>query len=185
MECGLSPAMAAIQLALIRVLDTMLKQVQRNNNLDSSELSLTNAFSRSFEHTVKQQLSPIWNTISLSTRVAVKDLRTVQDLLQYLLRFNCVSFLRYIQCLRTAAGATTEWLLHSAANTLFQVCTPALAPFYLVYKRTERTRILNARVCKPHGRLPLAPRSRGPPACCCLHLCWYGIERSPVLKHGH
>jgi DNA excision repair protein ERCC-4 len=122
MECDLSPAMAAIQLALIRVLDAMLKQVQRNNKLDSSELSLANAFSRSFEATVKQQLNPIWNTISHSTRLAIKDLRTVQDLLQCLLCFNCVSFLRYIQCLRTAAGATTEWLLHSAANTLFQVC---------------------------------------------------------------
>lgn len=54
-------------------------------------------------------------------RAQVRDMRTVQELLRYLLRFNAVSFLRYLQCLRAAAGPTSEWLLLSAANTVFQV----------------------------------------------------------------
>ena len=113
--------MAAIQHALIKVLDSMLKQVQRTNQLDSAELNLSNAFLRNFDATIKRQLDPIWNTLSHTTRTLVRDMRTVQELLRYLLRFNCVSFLRYLQCLRAAAGANTEWMLLSAANTVFQV----------------------------------------------------------------
>lgn len=121
MECELSGPMATIQLALVKVLDGMLRQVQRGNKLDSSELALSHAFSRNFDATIKQQLNSIWNTVSQATRALIKDLRTVQDLLRYLLRFNCVSFLRYLQCLRAAAGPNTEWLMLSAANTVFQV----------------------------------------------------------------
>ena len=122
MECELSGPMAAIQLALVKVLDGMLRTVQRGNKLDSSELALSHAFSRNFDATIKQQLNSIWNTVSQGTRALIKDLRTVQDLLRYLLRFNCVSFLRYLQCLRAAAGPATEWLMLAAANTVFQVC---------------------------------------------------------------
>jgi DNA excision repair protein ERCC-4 len=112
--------MAAIQQALIKVLDSMLRQVQRTNQLDSAELSLSHAFSRSFDAAIKQQLDPIWNTLSHGTRALVRDMRTVQELLRFLLRFNAVSFLRYLQCLRAAAGPNTEWMLLAAANTVFQ-----------------------------------------------------------------
>jgi DNA excision repair protein ERCC-4 len=78
MQCDLSRSMAAIQQALIHVLDSLLKQVQRNNNLDSSELSLAHAFSRSFDAAIKQQLNPVWNTLSRSTRTIVSDMRSVQ-----------------------------------------------------------------------------------------------------------
>jgi DNA excision repair protein ERCC-4 len=70
---------------------------------------------------VCRQLDPIWNTLASRTQQLVRDMRTLQDLMRYLLRFNPVSFLRYLQCLKTAAGTRTEWLLHSAANVLFQV----------------------------------------------------------------
>lgn len=96
-------------------------QVQRNQKLDSSELNVANALTRSFDAAIRRQLDPIWNTVTHATQSLVRDIRTVQDLLTYLLHFNCVSFLRYLQCLRAAAGPRTEWMLHSAANTVFQV----------------------------------------------------------------
>jgi hypothetical protein len=102
-------------------------QVLRSHKLDSVELSVANALSQNFDAAIRRQLAPIWNTIPQATHSLVRDIKTVQSLLTYLLRFNCVSFLRYLQCLRAAAGARTEWLLHSAANTVFQVC-PCLAP---------------------------------------------------------
>ena len=121
-QCDLSARMTAMQQALLAILNKLLKQVQRTNKLDSSELTLQHAFSRHFDAAVKQQLAPIWNTLTHSTHVAVRDMRTVQELLQFLLRFNAVSFLRYLQCLRAAAGPTTEWMMLSEANTVFQVC---------------------------------------------------------------
>jgi hypothetical protein len=122
MTCDLSKSMATIQEALMKVLDSMLKQVQRNHKLDSAELSLSNALTKNFDAAIRRQLAPIWNTVPHSTQCVVRDIRTVQSLLTYLLRFNCVSFLRYLQCLRAAAGPRTEWMLHSAASTVFQVC---------------------------------------------------------------
>lgn len=74
----MSESMAAIQQALIKVLDSMLRQVQRVNALDSSELSLSHAFSRNFDTAIKRQLDPIWNTLTHNTRTLVRDMRTVQ-----------------------------------------------------------------------------------------------------------
>lgn len=105
----------------MKVLDAMLKQVQRSHMLDSSELSLSHALTKSFDAAIRRQLDAIWNTVPQATQALVRDVRTVQSLLTYLLRFNCVSFLRYLQCLRAAAGPRTEWMLHSAASTVFQV----------------------------------------------------------------
>lgn len=121
MSCDLSKSMATIQEALMKVLDSMLKQVQRAHKLDSSELSLSHALTKNFDAAIRRQLDAIWNTVPKSTQALVSDIRTVQSLLTYLLRFNCVSFLRYLQCLRAAAGARTEWMLHSAAGSVFQV----------------------------------------------------------------
>lgn len=124
MTCDLSKSMATIQEALMKVLDSMLKQVQRSHKLDSTELSLSNALTKSFDAAIRRQLDAIWNTVPQSTQAVVRDIRTVQSLLTYLLRFNCVSFLRYLQCLRAAAGPRTEWMLHSAATVVFQVLPP-------------------------------------------------------------
>lgn len=121
MTCDLSQSMATIQEALMKVLDAMLKQVQRSHKLDSSDLSLAHALTKSFDAAIRRQLAAVWNTVPHATQSLVRDIRTVQSLLTYLLRFNCVSFLRYLQCLRAAAGPRTEWILHSAASTVFQV----------------------------------------------------------------
>lgn len=113
--------MAAIQQALVTVLDSMLRNVQRANRLDSSDLSVAQAFTRNFDAAIRRQLDPIWNTLPSNTQSLIRDIRTVQELLSYLLRFNAVSFVRYVQCLRAAAGPRTEWMLHSAATTVFTV----------------------------------------------------------------
>lgn len=61
---------------------------------------------------------PTWLREACDARLKASS--ALQELLRYLLRFNAVSFLRYLQCLRAAAGPTTEWMLLSAANTVFQ-----------------------------------------------------------------
>ena len=74
MECELSPAMATIQQALVTILDSMLRQVQRTHQLDTAELNLGHAFSKNFDTTIKQQLDPVWNTLTNTTRTQVRCL---------------------------------------------------------------------------------------------------------------
>jgi hypothetical protein len=54
MTCDLSKSMATIQEALMKVLDSMLKQVQRSHKLDSAELSLSNALTKSFDAAIRR-----------------------------------------------------------------------------------------------------------------------------------
>lgn len=56
----------------------------------------------------------------------VQDLRTLRALAEYLLRFDAVTFLMYLENLRATEGVTSLWLFHDAAHTIFeQVCMPA------------------------------------------------------------
>ena len=50
----MSPGMTAIQTALVKVLDSLLKEVQRTNKLDSSEIDLKNALYTSFERIIRR-----------------------------------------------------------------------------------------------------------------------------------
>ena len=53
----------------------------------------------------------------------VQDLRTLRALAEYLLRFDAVTFLMYLENLRATEGVTTVWLFHDAAHIIFeQVC---------------------------------------------------------------
>ena len=53
----------------------------------------------------------------------VQDLRTLRSLAEYLLRFDAVTFLMYLENLRATEGVNSVWLFHDAAHTIFeQVC---------------------------------------------------------------
>ena len=59
----------------------------------------------------------------------VQDLRTLRALAEYLLRFDAVTFLMYLENLRATEGVTSVWLFHDAAHTIFeQVTTQDCAP---------------------------------------------------------
>ena len=60
----------------------------------------------------------------------VQDLRTLRALAEYLLRFDAVTFLMYLENLRATEGVTSVWLFHDAAHTIFeQVCCTQAANF--------------------------------------------------------
>lgn len=50
----------------------------------------------------------------------VQDLRTLRALAEYLLRFDSVTFLMYLENLRATEGVTSVWLFHDAAHTIFE-----------------------------------------------------------------
>ena len=48
------------------------------------------------------------------------DLRTLRNLATYLLRYDAVTFLRYLETLRVAEGRESVWLYTDAAHTIFE-----------------------------------------------------------------
>ena len=50
----------------------------------------------------------------------VQDLRTLRSLAEYLLRFDAVTFLMYLENLRATEGVNSVWLFHDAAHTIFE-----------------------------------------------------------------
>ncbi|GAX84863.1 hypothetical protein CEUSTIGMA_g12284.t1 [Chlamydomonas eustigma] len=118
---ALSPAMQHIQAAITDILDALIKDLKRTNNIDCSDLVLENGLSRSFEDIVRRQLDPIWHTINAKTRQICRDLRTLRQLALHLVRHDAVTFLSYLESLRATEGRTCVWLFHDATHTLFEM----------------------------------------------------------------
>ena len=74
---------------------------------------------KSFDEIVRGQLNPIWHTVPRRTKMIVADLATLRNLAVGLLRYDCVTFLRYLESLRAADGAASLWLFDDAAFAVF------------------------------------------------------------------
>ena len=136
----LSPAMVAIQAAIVQVLEDCLKElgktrrnggtapgsvqagVPNNNNatyFDRSDLTLENNLFKSFDEVLRRQLDPVWHTLNRKTRKLVYDLRTLRQLSTFLIRYDAVTFLRYLEALRVGEGVNSVWMYAAAARTIF------------------------------------------------------------------
>ncbi|KAI7967391.1 hypothetical protein MJO29_000668 [Puccinia striiformis f. sp. tritici] len=128
----MSPAMTEIQTAIIESMDATLAEIRKGNtNLEVDDLTIDNALHRSFDQIIRNQLNPIWHRVSFKTKQLVSDLKTLRQLLSYLLAFDCIMFYRFLETIlvanspkETAAGPRqneSPWLFTSAADTIFSV----------------------------------------------------------------
>jgi len=128
----MSPAMHEIQTAIIESMDATLAEIRRcNTNLEVDDLTIDNALHRSFDQIIRNQLNPIWHRVSFKTKQLVTDLKTLRQLLSYLLAFDCITFYRFLETIlvanspkESAAGLRhneSPWLFTSAADTIFSV----------------------------------------------------------------
>ena len=53
------------------------------------------------------------------TLQVVSDLKTLRALAEYMLRFDAVTFLLYLDNLRATEGVNSVWLFHDAAHVVF------------------------------------------------------------------
>ncbi|KAL0051045.1 hypothetical protein WJX82_001096 [Trebouxia sp. C0006] len=116
----LSPPMSAIYDAISDLMDSCVKELRKSNKIDTSELTLEHGLFKSFDDIVRRQLDSVWHTVSPKTKQLVQDLRTLRALAEYLLRFDAVTFLMYLENLRATEGVTSVWLFHDAAHTIFE-----------------------------------------------------------------
>ncbi|MEW5305380.1 MAG: hypothetical protein WDW36_007923 [Sanguina aurantia] len=116
----LSEGMAAIQAAIVEVLQALITELKKTNKIDCSEMRLEECLHRSFDEAIRRQLDPVWNTVSWKTRQLVRDMGTVRSLATHLLATDAVTFLSYLEELRQTEGVKCVWLFHDATHAIYE-----------------------------------------------------------------
>ena len=116
----LTPATKKIQDAIVEVMHACMGELKKSKHVDTSELTLEAGLHRSFDRVLQRQLDPVWHSVTRKLKQIVYDLRTLRNLATYLLRYDSVTFLRYLETLRVAEGRESVWLYTEAAHTIFE-----------------------------------------------------------------
>jgi len=155
----LSPSMKDIQGAIVAAVRTCMKELKSSTPFlewrgdgkskgGNDDLSIENCVTSAFDRAVSRQLEKDWHRLGPRTKQLVSDLRTLRALFGSLLRYDCVSFWKLINSIKTMSAASRNpamWLLTPAADLLFR---RAKERIYTVH-RPEPTRD----VPRPLGKL--------------------------------
>ncbi|XP_073071646.1 DNA repair endonuclease XPF isoform X2 [Manis javanica] len=103
---SMTPAMLAIQTAILDILNACLKELKCHNpSLEVEDLSLENAIGKPFDKTIRHYLDPLWHQLGAKTKSLVQDLKILRTLLQYLSQYDCITFLKLLESLRATEKA--------------------------------------------------------------------------------
>ncbi|KAF8310984.1 hypothetical protein DL93DRAFT_2061523 [Clavulina sp. PMI_390] len=145
----LNESMKSIHHAILQCMQATLSELKKSNTtLDLEDLKIENTYFRSFDALVRRQLDPVWHKVGPKTKQLVSDLATLRRLLsqvvisilvkplliiylRYLLSYDPVTFLSYLETIRAASAVTASgaqkkahtaslWLMTDAANVLFK-----------------------------------------------------------------
>nr|XP_002711804.1 DNA repair endonuclease XPF [Oryctolagus cuniculus] len=120
---SMTPAMLAIQTAILDILNACLKELKCHNpTLEVEDLSLENAIGKPFDKTIRHYLDPLWHQLGAKTKSLVQDLKILRTLLQYLSQYDCVTFLNLLESLRAtekAFGQNSGWLFLDSSTSMF------------------------------------------------------------------
>ncbi|KAK6947501.1 ERCC4 domain [Dillenia turbinata] len=112
--------MKGIQTAIIEVMDACLKEMRKTNKVDVEDLTVEKGLFKSFDEIVRRQLDPIWHTLGKKTKQLVSDLRTLRKLLDYLIRYDAVSYLKYLETLRVSESFRSVWIFAESSHKIFE-----------------------------------------------------------------
>lgn len=116
----MSPYMIGIQKAVIEVMDACLKEMRKTNKVDVDDLTVENGLFKSFDEIVRRQLDPIWHTLGKKTKQLVSDLKTLRKLLDYLARYDAVTYLKYLDSLRASESFRSVWIFSESSYKIFE-----------------------------------------------------------------
>lgn len=117
---SLSVNMKGIQKAVIEAMDACLKEIRKTNKVDVEDLTVENGLFKSFDEIVRRQLDPIWHTLGKKTKQLVADLKTLRKLLDYLVRYDAVTYLKYLDTLRVSEGGRSVWIFAESSYKIFE-----------------------------------------------------------------
>ncbi|KAK9927727.1 hypothetical protein M0R45_024896 [Rubus argutus] len=112
--------MVGIQKAIIEVMDACLKEMRKTNKVDVEDLTVENGLFKSFDEIVRRQLDPIWHTLGKKTKQLVSDLKTLRKLLDYLVRYDAVTYLKYLDTLRVSESFRSVWIFAESSYKIFE-----------------------------------------------------------------
>ncbi|KAF9617493.1 hypothetical protein IFM89_036697 [Coptis chinensis] len=118
---SLSVYMKGIQKAIIEAMDGCLKEIRKTNKVDVEDLTVENGLFKSFDEIVRRQLDPIWHTLGRKTKQLVMDLKTLRKLLDYLVRYDAVTYLKYLDTLRVSEGVRSVWIFADSSYKIFEL----------------------------------------------------------------
>ncbi|KAH9489915.1 DNA repair endonuclease XPF [Bulinus truncatus] len=119
----MTPAMTACQTSLLDLINACINELKRSNpSIDTDEITVENALSKSFETIIRLQLEPVWHQLSSRTRQLVTDLKTLRLILKHLTQYDSVTFFCLVQSIRTSEklfGQNSGWLFLDSADSLY------------------------------------------------------------------
>ncbi|KAG2680090.1 hypothetical protein I3760_11G082100 [Carya illinoinensis] len=116
----MSRCMVGIQRAVLEVMDACLKEMRKTNKVDVEDLTVENGLFKSFDEIVRRQLDPIWHTLGKKTKQLVSDLKTLRKLLDYLVRYDAVTYLKYLDTLRVSESFRSVWIFAESSYKIFE-----------------------------------------------------------------
>jgi DNA excision repair protein ERCC-4 len=122
----LSPAMQEIQNAIVAAVQTCMRELKNSTPFvewTGAELSVENCVTSSFDRAISRQLEKDWHRIKPQAKQLVQDLKTLRTLFQSLIQYDCVSFWKLINSIKTMSAASRNpsmWLLTPSADILFK-----------------------------------------------------------------
>lgn len=122
----LTSTMLELQTALLDLISYVVKEIKRINPvLDTDEVTVENALSKSFHKLLQLQLDPVWHQLSSMTKQLLADLKTLRHILLSLTQTDCVRFSNLLTSLRSTeyAHRSSGWVLMDSAETLFVTAT--------------------------------------------------------------
>ncbi|KAL6857962.1 DNA repair protein RAD16 [Amphichorda felina] len=128
LEVPITDAMKEIQNAIMECVEVSIHELKKGNSgLEMDDWNLDSALLKNFDVIVRRQLDPNWHRVSSKTRQIVNDLTALRGLLNYILTYDAVSFLKHLDTIHAAhsppPGSTRQtqppWLFLDAAQTIF------------------------------------------------------------------
>ncbi|KAL2903100.1 DNA repair endonuclease UVH1 [Bienertia sinuspersici] len=116
----MNSAMKGIQKAIIEVMDACLKEMRKTNKVDVEDLTVENGLFKSFDEIIRRQLDPIWHNLGKKTKQLVSDLKTLRKLLDYLVRYDAVTYLKYLDSLRVSESFRSVWIFAESSYKIFE-----------------------------------------------------------------
>eukprot|EP00250_Pteridium_aquilinum_P006518 c16417_g1_i2 orf=74-1330(+) len=117
----LTSSMQGIHAAILEVMDACLKELRKTNKVDVEDLTIENGLFKSFDEIVRRQLDPIWHTLSRKIKQLIYDLKTLRKLADYLVRYDAITFLKYLDTLRATEDVRSVWIFANPTHKIFEL----------------------------------------------------------------
>ncbi len=121
----LTPALSDLMLRCLRAVRQLTVAIvneisKTNRSMELPPLTEEEALVHNWSALMSSQLMGQWNSLGRKTKQLLRDLALLRKTAHYLLRYDCVSFYRYLNTIRVEnIGEHSTWMFHEAADTLF------------------------------------------------------------------